>query len=374
MREFGKIKTTVWASKKFKQVSIPLSKVLYLYLHCNTHGNSIGCYYVTKGYMLGDIRLSEVSIEAIDRAINELSDLGLIKWDDDEEIVYLIDFLKHSPLTNRKHAMGAAKAASILPDIDLKAQVYDDIIAAAGTVTDKVKSPSVVDQVKQILGRAPIEVLEPSDTPIDTGTYTTETKTQTQTQTETEIETESPSSPPEGESGLEDLFELFWKAYPFVSGNPKEKARGEFVEAVARRGGSAQHIIDAASAYHKSLPESGPPKPCHAWKFLKERRYKDEFCDQPETTKAEKYRRTTPEESAAWLDVTGYPRNSVADKHPWPMVKVDGVDVPYPDAMTARAQMAQPKSALVIDLGAAGETSTATDDLEIPNFLGRNVV
>jgi len=179
MREFGKIKTSVWKSKKFKSVSIALSKVLYLYLHTNTHGNSIGCYWLSKEYAISDLALSDVSIEAIDRAIEELSKSNLIKWDEDEEIIYLCDFLLHSPITNRKHAIGAAKAALLLPKSPLREAVCEDILTACIEVKDKTESPSTHEQISEMLR----DIRKPPDTPIETPIDITETETETETET-----------------------------------------------------------------------------------------------------------------------------------------------------------------------------------------------
>lgn len=133
---------------------------------------------------------------------------------------------------------------------------------------------------------------------------------------------ESPPSPPEGESGQDDLFELFWKQYPFVSGNPKEKAREEFVEAVDGRGDSAQDIIDAAGAYRKSLPDNGPPEPCHAWKFLNERRYKDDFSAPIKSDKVLNLRPPTSEEAKIWKEKKNHIPEMVDSNQPWPLMVV----------------------------------------------------
>ena len=142
---------------------------------------------------------------------------------------------------------------------------------------------------------------------------------------------DSPPSPPEGESDdVENSFEEFWKEYPFVPGNPKQPAFEEFVKAL-ERGRQPEDLIKAATDYRQSLLADGAPKPCHARTFLEERRDESEYVSGSGETDGT-YRRATPEEAAAWKEITGHAREGVRIDQPWPMVMVDGGKVPYPEA------------------------------------------
>ena len=122
MRDFAKISCAIWGSKKFSKLPDE-SKLLYLYFHTSPHCNSIGCYYIPKGYIKVDMNWKD---RAIDRAIKGLSE-GLIQWNKEEEIVKINNFLRHSPITNKKHAIGSVKIALSLPDCNEKSLLIKDL-------------------------------------------------------------------------------------------------------------------------------------------------------------------------------------------------------------------------------------------------------
>ncbi len=162
MRDYGRISVSLWtSSRKFKSLKKDdQARLLYLYLHTCPQANSIGCFVVPKGYAMSDLGWSET---AIDRAIQVLCDASLIAWNEAEELVRIVDFLEHSPLTNAKHAAGAVKLAVSLPDCDQKIKVCKDLLS------DKWAADNTS------LRRALIALSE--------GSYTTETETETETET-----------------------------------------------------------------------------------------------------------------------------------------------------------------------------------------------
>jgi len=174
MREYGKLGTSIWSSRKFRKLPNNDARLFYIYLLACPHGNSIGCFRLPKGYVMADLNLSNT---AIDTAIHTCIDTGLIGWNEEEEVVRIVDFLAHSPINNGKHGAGAAKAALLLPDCDQKLHIINEL-----------------SQIKTVKNTG---ILPLPDTPIDTGIHTlppTETETETQTQTETETETETKNS------------------------------------------------------------------------------------------------------------------------------------------------------------------------------------
>lgn len=126
MREYGKVMSSLWRSRKFRSLESDDARLLYLYLHTCTHGNSVGCFVLPIGYIQADLRWPE---KAITKAIESLSEAHLIAFDSEEEVVRIIDFLKHDTFTNTKHAAGAVKAAISLPDCDEKLIVLNELAA-----------------------------------------------------------------------------------------------------------------------------------------------------------------------------------------------------------------------------------------------------
>ena len=101
---------SLWRSKRFLAAS-DKAKLLYVYLLSNSHSNTIGAYFVPDGYALSDLGWSLPEYRA---ARVELTNAGLIVFDDDTSMVYVTNWFKHSPPQNEKHAQGCQRMISEL--------------------------------------------------------------------------------------------------------------------------------------------------------------------------------------------------------------------------------------------------------------------
>lgn len=159
LREYGKVSTSLWQSKKFRSLDgNDDAKLFYLYLHTCPHVNSIGCFRLPKGYVYEDLGWE---FDRIDRAIEDLCKALLIGWNQQERVVLIADFLAHSPITNMKHAAGAAKIALSLPKCPERDQI--------------------IQQLQSDRFGAKIDKLTSADRAIDTPTDTTEPETEPET-------------------------------------------------------------------------------------------------------------------------------------------------------------------------------------------------
>lgn len=181
MRDFSKIVTSIWGSKRFR--SLPEgsdSQLLYFYFHTCKHVTSIGCYELPVEYIRADMKphQSYWSDTRIHTCIEALRKAGLIEYNYDEEVLFIYDFLEKSPLQNPKHAVGAAKLALALPNCFEKYLVLKDLMA----------DPRMKDREElQDFINANLSQFDTSiDTGIDTGMDTTETETETETERETD--------------------------------------------------------------------------------------------------------------------------------------------------------------------------------------------
>jgi hypothetical protein len=124
MRDYGKILTSIWNSRKFTSLKNDDAKLLYFYLHTCPQVNSVGCFVLKDGYAAADLGWS---IERYRSAIEDLSKALLIGLDIGEQVVRIVDYLKHDPFTNGNHAKGAIKLAAALPESPEKILVFQDI-------------------------------------------------------------------------------------------------------------------------------------------------------------------------------------------------------------------------------------------------------
>ncbi len=124
MRDYAKIYTSVWRSRKFCNLPNEAARHLYLYLHTCPHSNMIGCYVLPTEYALSDLRWE---IKAYREAIDSLCRANLIGFDAAEEVVRIVDFIAHDPFTNERHAIGAIKIASKVPNCPEKQRLMQDL-------------------------------------------------------------------------------------------------------------------------------------------------------------------------------------------------------------------------------------------------------
>lgn len=131
MRDYAKISCTIWGSRKFRSLPSDELRLLYLYLHTSQHVNSVGCYVLRAGYALADLGWDECDTGSIRyrNGIHALQDAGLIGYDPQENLVRIVDYLRHDPFCNSKHASGAIKIALKLPDCPQRERLLAEIAA-----------------------------------------------------------------------------------------------------------------------------------------------------------------------------------------------------------------------------------------------------
>jgi len=104
MRDFSKVNTSIWKSKKFTKLS-PEHKLFYIYCLSAPNSNSCGLYVNQLGYMMIDLKWTEKQVrDSIDR----VSEVGLIEYDYDEEVVFVDRWYEFNEPANPKHCIKIA--------------------------------------------------------------------------------------------------------------------------------------------------------------------------------------------------------------------------------------------------------------------------
>lgn len=124
MRDYGKISTSIWNSRKFRGLKSDDAKLLYFYFHTCQNVNSIGTFVIRDGYACADLEWDQIRYR---KALDSLSIAHLVSFDDAENTLRIVDYLKHDPFTNPKHAAGAVKLAISLPDGPEKIAILQEL-------------------------------------------------------------------------------------------------------------------------------------------------------------------------------------------------------------------------------------------------------
>ncbi len=92
------------------------NQLVGLYLLTNTHSTMEGLYYLPIGYLCTDLGLTP---KQASESLRGLTDVGLIEYDEDAEVVFVRKALKHSAPATDKHVIGAINRLRSVPDSPL---------------------------------------------------------------------------------------------------------------------------------------------------------------------------------------------------------------------------------------------------------------
>ena len=118
MSEYSKIQKRIWNSRTFHHLSED-AKFLWFYILTCPHSNMLGLYVLKPGYVHEDLGWSN---QRFSKSFNELLNIqlsngcqGLIKYDSDNNLILIKNFLEHNPLQNPNQVTAAIKKIRDLP-------------------------------------------------------------------------------------------------------------------------------------------------------------------------------------------------------------------------------------------------------------------
>lgn len=106
MRKFTMVSPMLWKDKRFRSLKTDGAKLAMLYFITSPHQNSAGCYHLPDGYACADMGVSEADYKAFRK---EVSDAGLIVFDDDTSEIYIVGWFEDNPITNDNHFQGCER-------------------------------------------------------------------------------------------------------------------------------------------------------------------------------------------------------------------------------------------------------------------------
>lgn len=152
MRDFSKVAPSIWRSRKFWLLPDDSARFVYLYLLTNPHANSAGCYSLPALYACADLQWSH---EAYLKAIDSLTVVDLIEFDDAENTVRVVNWMTFNEPTNPKHALGILIQLSQAPSLTLKLNAFKDfkVVVEARRFTDDKALRKAMDIFRETIER-----------------------------------------------------------------------------------------------------------------------------------------------------------------------------------------------------------------------------
>jgi hypothetical protein len=127
MRQFGIISSSIWRNKRFRQLESDLARLVYLYLHTTTHGNSAGAFVLPPEMAALELKVPADDVRA---AFVNLADAQLIRYDPEEELIQIINFFRFNAISSRKHLQGPVRIIQALPYSPVRDCAACDLILA----------------------------------------------------------------------------------------------------------------------------------------------------------------------------------------------------------------------------------------------------
>jgi hypothetical protein len=221
---FRYIDSKVWSDPKMRKLP-PNGKLLFLYFITNPHTHVSGIYYLPKAIMVHESGLKKSELDTL---CHTLSSLEMVRFDDEKEIVWVINMMEYQ---GRGEKNVRSAAFHLLEDLHNSFLIKDFI----------QKHPQVLEyfpEEKQIPYRYPIPENEDHATP-DTRVLIPDTK-------DLKPKTSTPKSPP----GEDADFLRFWEAFPKLRKQGPGAARDAWKRAVKKC--PADTIVQAAADYAAS--------------------------------------------------------------------------------------------------------------------------
>ena len=91
MANYRPIHCKMWSDPKFEPLSA-LAKLLFVYLLTNSLRMSSGLYVITPKRMAADI---SVTLKEVEQALMELTEAGMVKYDDAKSVVWVVNALRY---------------------------------------------------------------------------------------------------------------------------------------------------------------------------------------------------------------------------------------------------------------------------------------
>ena len=205
MPRYTAIYSIIWRDDVFNTLS-EKGKLFFIYTLTSPHSNMLGLYLLPKSYITFDMQWST---KDVDKAIQELQELGFIRYDENE-MIYIPKFLKHNQIVNINQMKGACNTLLNLPSSAFHEEVMTILKDCVDSASDKQQD--AMDSVYKGLLRG----LQGA----------TKKRNQNQETRTRNRDIQNPQQVAEYNKVINEKFEDLWSSYPRKK--DKRKARSRF--------------------------------------------------------------------------------------------------------------------------------------------------
>ncbi len=120
---YTKIKTSIYHNEKFRALSED-ARTLYIYFLASPHSNILGCYVIPQAYISSDLQWKKTTVT---KPLGELFRNGLIAYDEEVDLIVVVNHLKHNKLENPNQVKAAMKILDELPKSSIMTALLENL-------------------------------------------------------------------------------------------------------------------------------------------------------------------------------------------------------------------------------------------------------
>jgi hypothetical protein len=179
-----------YCQDKFVLSLTPEQKFFYLYLMINSKTKQCGIYELPKNVICFE---TGYNLESVNKLLKIFIDYGKIKYNDDTDEIFIINWIKYNPINNRNiltcvlGELGLIKTKTFIKEFAEVVKLKNSGVGSEW-IAD-IKSKTGKSKVSVDFSQVFIEKIKPLTSPLKPNTKPKEAPTKQQSETETETET-----------------------------------------------------------------------------------------------------------------------------------------------------------------------------------------
>ncbi len=249
MKEFGKVSSQFWISDDIQPLS-DRAKLMALYLLTTGHGNLIGIFKLSRGYIADDLCWDR---SVVQKALTELESNNFLTLSEQGNYLCINRFMDHNPTVNQKQIIARLNALLLLPDalsdmLPEAVAVVERVLAKAcsGKASREVKTKA--EQVRRLLERSS-EKVRPKKI---------EDRKENIEEEKTLVRSDDRTTKP-ATLTVEDHFDQWWAAYPKREGDKghRGKSLGHYKTRLKEPGNTPANLMNNLMAYCRYCDQTG---------------------------------------------------------------------------------------------------------------------
>lgn len=248
MRDYGKIKTSLWTNARVGALTAGKdARTLLVYLFTNRHGTLVGSFVLPFGYVAEDLGWD---LETVRQRFAELTEAGFVDRDEVTRLVRIPSWWEHNTMENVNVGKAAIKLLRGLPKCATLARAIKDLERFLERFPK-----TVAEQMREAFGKDWRTVPKQTTKPVPT--IEPEQKPEPEPEPEPKPEARAARSVGAVVDPVDEAFERFWVAHPnrglapHNRPNPKKPALERFRAAV-RDGVDPEMLVRAAGAWARA--------------------------------------------------------------------------------------------------------------------------